>query len=533
MSSLLLVNGRIHTPTDPGATALLINDDRIAWVGHEGAALAQRDGVDRVIDLAGALVTPAFVDAHVHTVVTGMDLQGVNLTNCRSGSEVIAEIARHCNPRPAGQIVLGHGWDETNWADQRVPTRSELDEAAPGIAIYLTRVDVHSALASTALLEMLPDLTRLDGYSESGWLRAAAHYAARDAVLEGIPTEQRQALHEAALQAYAAAGIAAVHEMAGPKISPRNDLEQLLQLSGGDLPQVLHYWGELGGAETAVELGATGAGGDLFADGAIGSHTASLCSHYDDNSDSVGEAYLSVGDVRDHVVDCIRFDIQAGFHAIGDAALEIVTRGMVEAAEIVGIDTFRRGHHRIEHVEMPSAEAIKRICDLGVTVSAQPAFEGLWGGPDGMYTQRLGKERVATMNPFGTFQKGGAPLAFGSDSPVTAIDPWGSVAAAVQHHNPSERISARSAFNAHSRGGWRAVGINDAGVIQPGYSAHVSVWGNTELVVQAPDARIAQWSTDPSSGTPVLPLLGADVPLPDCLMTVSNGRIIYDADRLG
>ena len=86
MSSLLLVNGRIHTPTDPGATALLINDDRIAWVGHEGAALAQRDGVDRVIDLAGALVTPAFVDAHVHTVVTGMDLQGVNLTNCRSGS---------------------------------------------------------------------------------------------------------------------------------------------------------------------------------------------------------------------------------------------------------------------------------------------------------------------------------------------------------------------------------------------------------------------------------------------------------------
>ncbi len=87
--------------------------------------------------------------------------------------------------------------------------------------------------------------------------------------------------------------------------------------------------------------------------------------------------------------------------------------------------------------------------------------------------------------------------------------------------------------HAHSRGGWRAVGINDAGVIQPGYSAHVSVWGNTELVVQAPDARIAQWSTDPSSGTPVLPLLGADVPLPDCLMTISDGRIIYDADRLG
>jgi len=74
MSRLLFINGRVHTPADPGATALLTDGDRIAWVGHEGAALAQRDGVDRVIDLAGALVTPAFVDAHVHTVATGMDL---------------------------------------------------------------------------------------------------------------------------------------------------------------------------------------------------------------------------------------------------------------------------------------------------------------------------------------------------------------------------------------------------------------------------------------------------------------------------
>ena len=96
MSRLLFINGRIHTPTDPGATALLTDGDRIAWVGHEGAALAQRDGVDRVVDLAGSLVTPAFVDAHVHTVATGMDLVGLDLAGCRSGADIVTAVQRHC-----------------------------------------------------------------------------------------------------------------------------------------------------------------------------------------------------------------------------------------------------------------------------------------------------------------------------------------------------------------------------------------------------------------------------------------------------
>ena len=533
MSRLLFINGRVHTPADPGATALLTDGDRIAWVGHEGAALAQRDGVDRVIDLAGALVTPAFVDAHVHTVATGMDLVGLDLTGCRSGAEVVAAVAQHCRDLPAGQIVVGHGWDESTWADASVPDRQELDAAAPGVAVYLTRIDVHSALASTALFEAIPDLTGLAGYSPSGWLRADAHYAARDAVLAQLPDDQRGQLHQVTLDAYAANGIAAVHEMAGPKISPRNDLEQLLARAGGDNPIVLGYWGELGGAATATEIGAVGAAGDLFADGALGSHTASLCHAYSDDPTCHGEAYLDVEQVRDHVVQCAEAGIQAGFHAIGDAALEVTTRGMALAAAEIGADTFRRGRHRLEHVEMPSTEALQRICDLGVTVSAQPVFEELWGGPAGMYTQRLGAERVATMNPFASFQRGGAPLAFSSDAPVTPIDPWRAVSAAVHHHNPDQRISARSAFTAHSRGGWRAAGIDDAGVLAPGQAAHLAVWGDVELVVQAADERISRWSTDPSSGTPVLPQLGPDSPSPSCLATVAAGRIIYDAGRLG
>ena len=71
MTRTLLTNGYIHTPGDPGATAMLIEDGRISWIGHEGAALAHKDGVDTEVDLHGALVTPAFVDGHCHVTATG------------------------------------------------------------------------------------------------------------------------------------------------------------------------------------------------------------------------------------------------------------------------------------------------------------------------------------------------------------------------------------------------------------------------------------------------------------------------------
>ncbi len=533
MSSLLLVNGRIHTPADPGATALLVQGDRIAWIGHEGAALAQRDGVERVIDLAGALVTPAFVDAHVHVTATGMNLIGLDLTAARSRDDVIRLAADYCRDLPPGRIVLGHGWDETTWSDPRLPTREDLDAVATGVAMYLTRIDVHSAIASTALLDLLPQITVKPGFASSGILRSDAHHDARGLVLDSIPADQRRHLHGTALASFAAAGIAAVHEMAGPDISSQQDLRELLAgAQDPNLPLVTAYWGELGGADTAVRLGAIGAGGDLFADGSVGSHTAFLSRPYADDPDTVGIGHVTRTQVREHVVECAAAGIQAGFHVIGDAAIDEVVAGMAAAAADIGKDVFRNGRHRLEHVEMPSPEAFERIRDLGITVSVQPSFDELWGGGDRMYAERLGCDRAEGMNPFADFQRAGVPMAFGSDTPVTTFDPWRAVSAAVHHRTTRHRISARGAFTAHTRGGWRAVGVDDAGVLAPGFAAHLAVWDGIDLAVQAADERISRWSTDPRSGTPLLPLVGPDAAPPRNLMTIRSGRIIHDSGRL-
>ena len=231
--------------------------------------------------------------------------------------------------------------------------------------------------------------------------------------------------------------------MAGPSISSADDLAGLLALAGEEgLPEVVGYWGELFGVETARELGAIGAGGDLFCDGSLGSHTAALHEHYTDRSQTRGTLRFDTAELAEHIVRCGEAGLQAGFHAIGDAAVDQV----LDAVDLVTARLGRAGGtgHRIEHAELVRDPA--RLAASGLIASMQPAFDATWGGPGGMYAARLGESRALGLNRFADLAAAGAPLAFGSDSPVTPLAPWAAVRAAAYPFDPSAAISRRSAI---------------------------------------------------------------------------------------
>ncbi|MFJ6570190.1 amidohydrolase [Streptomyces sp. NPDC091292] len=529
--TILLRGGDVHSPADPFATAMVVERGQVAWVGSEGAADAFADGVEEVVDLQGALVTPAFTDAHVHTTSTGLTLTGLDLTGARTREEAIAEVRAHAAAHPADPVLLGHGWDAARWPDDRPPTRAELDGATGGRPLYLSRVDVHSAVVTTALLDLVPGVADRPGYAPDAPLTRDAHHAVRAAAYAAVTPEQRTRAQRAALRHAVSLGIGSVHECAGPEISGEDDFTALLRLAREEPgPRVVGYWAEqVAGARDAEKiraLGAVGAAGDLFVDGALGSHTACLHEPYADR-DHTGTAYLDAAAVASHVAACTEAGLQAGFHAIGDAAVTAVVDGVRAAAEKTGLARVRAARHRVEHAEMLTPETIAAFAELGLTASVQPAFDALWGGDDGMYAQRLGTERARTLNPYAALLRTGVPLAFGSDSPVTPLDPWGTVRAAAFHRTPAHRVSVRAGFTAHTRGGWRAVGRDDAGVLVPGAPADYAVWRTDSLVVQAPDDRVARWSTDPRSGTPGLPDLTPGADLPVCLRTVVDGRTVF------
>ncbi len=522
-------NGEVYSPADPFATALLVEGDRVLFVGSDDAADAAAFGADEVVDLEGALVVPGFVDAHVHTTQTGIGLLGLDLTGAPSLTAALDAVARHVAEHPG--VVLGHGWDESAWPERRAPTTAELDRAAGDRPVYLARVDVHSAAASSALRSTVPGLTGLTGYDADQPVTRDAHHAVRGIALASVTPAQRADAQRATRAHAASRGIVALHECGGPDIGGEDDFTGLLALAADEPgPDVFGYWGEWRAAAKARELGAVGAGGDLYVDGALGSRTAALSAPFADDPNTNGHLYADADQIAEHLVDSVRHGTQAGFHAIGDRALAAVAEGFSLAAGTVGLDKLRVGRHRVEHASMLDAALIKALVNYGAVASMQPAFEAAWGGPGGMYVQRLGAERAETLNPYAALAGVGVPLAFGSDAPVSPLDPWGTVRAAAFPHHPRHAISVRAAFAAHTRGGWRALGRDDGGMLVPGAVASFAVWAVEELVIQAPDDRVARWSTDPRAGIQGLPALSEGAIPPRCLRTVVRGAPVFTGE---
>ena len=161
---------------------VVVRDGVFVWIGPRGDA----PDADRRVDLDGAHLLPAFVDGHVHVTDTGLMLAGLDLTGVRSKTDLLDLVAARTQ-QLRGRTILGHGWDETTWPVRELPTASELDRASHGSLVYLSRVDVHSALVSGAMLASTPGADGLEGWSADGWVRREAHNAIRGTALEGQP----------------------------------------------------------------------------------------------------------------------------------------------------------------------------------------------------------------------------------------------------------------------------------------------------------------------------------------------------------
>jgi predicted amidohydrolase YtcJ len=528
VTTTLLLNGRIHSPAMPDATAFAVRDGVIAWLGSDDVGRAQYPDA-QVVDLEGAFVAPGFVDSHIHLTATGLTVAGLDLRAATSLRHCLHLLADYAHAHPDGP-VWGHGWDESDWPERTPPSTEDLDAVVGDRPAYLTRVDVHSAAASTGLRRLVPDLPGTPGYTPQRPLTADAHHLVRAAARDRLNLQQRSRARSAALDAAAALGIVAVCECGGPDIGGLDDWDEIRALDHG--VEIVGYWGEaVADAEQARALmertGARGLAGDLFVDGALGSRTAWLNQPYADAPDCVGNTYLDGEAIAAHLNACTEIGVPAGFHVIGDAAVSAVVDALEGVVETFGAPAVARCGHRLEHVEMITEEQARRLGAWGVFASMQPNFDALWGGETGMYAQRLGAERAKALNPFALLASQGVPLAFGSDSPVTGMEPWATVRAAARHRTRGSAVSARAAFSALTRGAWRAAGVRDgvAGTLVPGAPASYAVWEVDDLEVSAPADAVQRWSTDQRSRVPALPRL--DGPAPSCRQTVHRGVVIH------
>lgn len=501
----------VYAPGYPDADSLLIEDGVITWVGQYSAVAHLNLPFDRTVDIPEYFVAPAFVDSHVHLSATGALLTGLDLTAATSANQAF-EMLKNYISLSNENFIIGHGWEDTNWLDSDIWNFESISEIVGTRHLYLSRIDVHSALVSTP--------------NHHGIVKTDEHHQVRKFVQDNLPKDLRRKQILAALDLAAKNGVVSVHENGGPAVSGSADFLDVMDISKNEhLPQIFGYWGD---TDLAVvkELGAFGAAGDLTVDGSIGSFTAKLNESYVDSNET-GTQFLSVDQIASHLFNCTNAGIQGGFHAIGDGALDDLVAGLKLVEEKCGTAAIRSARHRIEHAEMLNTAHLDYLSSLGVVLSMQPIFDEYWGNAEGLYEQRLGKNRTEQMNTFAEIARSGVTMAFSSDSPVTPIDPWRTVKAAMKHHTANHRISARAAFTAHTRGGWRAVKDDLAGVITEGAPAHLAIWKVDQYAITVPDDRVRAWSTDVRSGTPPLPDLENQEPV--CMATLRNGIAIFDS----
>ncbi len=458
------------------ARAVLVRGSRVVWVGDDLDAAPTHAARH---ELPGCTLGPAFVDAHVHLTPTGITLSGMDLTQVRSGAELLETVRAHASLEP-GRLLWGHGYDDHDFPD-RLPTADELAEAAPLRTIYLARRDGHSCLVDRNTLMAAP-LARAQGVERdhegrpTGILKREAHHIARRWTIGAMSESTLAEAREVAARHAATLGIGSVHEMGGPDIMGANDFDAWLH---GNWPvEVVCYWGALD-LGFVSHRGLRQAGGDLFLDGSLGSHTAALCQPYADENE-LGHLELDDEDLVDFFREATLSAVQVGVHAIGDAAIRQAVRCWRTVAD--GLPDYlqgelRRLRHRIEHLEVVPPDLLDEIAELGLVASVQPAFESVWGGHGGMYETRLGAQRAAWMNPYRALSDRGVMLAFGSDSNVTPMGPWGTVYAAEHRRRVEHGLSRAEAIAAACLGGRHAARQERyTGTVRAGMRADLAAW---------------------------------------------------------
>lgn len=464
-ADLVLHDGVVHTldPDRPTATAVAIRGDLIVGVG---AALdpAWVGSATRVIDLDGACVVPGLWDAHGHLLSLGLAQTEVDLTGTTSYAQVVERVAARARETPAGQWIVGRGWDQNDWPEGEFagefPTHAALSAAVPGHPVLLSRVDGHAALLNAralALREVGPATRAPAGgeviFDAKGQPTGVLVDAAMDLAPEPAPTpaQVRSALQLAA-RTCVEYGLVGVHD-AGLGPAALASLEDLAVED--ELP--LRVYGMLSQEAATDEVLAAGPrvglhGGRLtvraikcFVDGALGSRGAWLLEPYADRPDARGLPQLPQEDLQALLTRATERGFQVCVHAIGDAGVRRVLDAVERVAGELGVDRVRAARPRIEHAQVIHPDDMARFAALGVVPSMQPTH----ATSDMPWAEaRLGPERVKGAYAWRTLLDAGVPaIALGSDFPVEGVSPlWGLHAAVT-------RLDAQGG-SPHGEGGW-------------------------------------------------------------------------------
>ncbi|MEZ2660220.1 amidohydrolase [Aneurinibacillus aneurinilyticus] len=478
MPDIVFLHGEVITVDEQNRIV-----EAIAVKGNQIIAIGTSEEIERlvgpqttVINLQGKSLLPGFIDSHLHLSAYGIDKLGISCKapHIQSLQDIFHDVREKAAELPAGKWVRAWGFNETKIAEQRYPTREELDRISTEHPIIIIRACNHISVVNSKALEILaiqkdtPDpkggmIERNDEGELTGRLIETAHFR----IVKEVAHSEEEMFHALALASadYVAAGITSIHD-AGCNDSDsfrvmhqavRNGLVKVriyAMVCAMDSPEAF--------LESMIAAGmATGVGDDrfkigpakLFTDGSSSGPTIATRKPYTSNPKDYGVLYYTQEELNRRLGEAHKKGFQITAHAQGDRAIEMVLN-CIEAA----LQEHPRpdARPRIEHAGISEPDLVERMSQLGVVPIPNPAFFYEYG--EG-YVHNYG-ERVNQMYPLRDFFERGIVAAAGSDSPVTDYRPLFGIQAAVnrkskqgQEIGTNQTVSVLEAIRAYTWNG--------------------------------------------------------------------------------
>jgi len=551
-ADLVLVNARVYTldwdepapdgtlqadaPREgrgwhPDADAVVVKNGAIEYVGTTSEAMAYRGEASRVIDLAGATVTPGLIDSHTHVFQLGTVLDRISLVNVETEEEAVLLLAERAKSVPKGEWIVGWGWDEGAWGN-RYPDKVLLSQAVPDHPVFLDSLHGFAAWANQKALDEAGITTATTApvggeirFSDNGEPNGLFFNRATVLLDQAIPAPSREAYTRQllmGLQRMAEDGYVAVHE-AGADSLQMSILEELeadkrlpirvyAMISLRDEP-LMHQWIARGPDRDADSMLVTRSV-KAYYDGALGSRGARLLYDY---ADMPGHRGVSGGDYGFNealATEAMQAGFQIGIHAIGDAgnreALNMLERAFGEDPSTA------KNRHRIEHAQVIHPDDLPRLGQLGIIASMEPPHameDKTWA------EERLGQERMQGAYAWRSLRETNAVLTFNADNPASDHSIFYGLHSAI----------TRKDKNQEPEGGWyaeQAVNVDEALRAYTNWSAYASFREDeTGIIEEGRWADLTVMDVDPFLLADESP---GDILSGRILMTIVGGKIVFE-----
>jgi predicted amidohydrolase YtcJ len=507
-----LIDGTGRQPiTD---SIVVMQGDYIVAAGKKGKIEIPKGA--EVYDVTGMTVVPGFIDSHCHFLWMGVSmLRDVQLRDTPTLEAAMVRLKEKAKAAKKGEWILGKGWDESKWPENRYPTKKDLDAISKTNPIMIVRICGHLLTLNAPALKIAgitgktpqPEGGQIDMGADgepTGILRDCRHLVepfipamTEETAVEGLKLASEHAL-SLGCTSIGDAGLGAEELKAYQTALAKGYLKTRAYLFINETVQKQSYEAGIrtGFGNDMIKIGPT----KLLMDGSLGAHTAALFESYTDEPSSKGLLMMPSEALDEKAKAAHSHGNQLAIHAIGDYAIECVINSIQAALK----DKPRKNHrHRIEHCEILTAGQIERIRELGIIPAVQPNFVGEWAGPGSMYEQRLGEQRNRLNNPYRILLDEGITIAFGSDG--MPFHPIYGVWSAVNHGIKDARIKLVEAIKCYTLNGAYASFEEDIkGSVEVGKLADIAVIDRDLTKTKPEDIRDAK-----------------------VYMTLVNGKILY------